>query len=462
MRLVEVEYRVTPGDADADTATAWTRYAGEIREGASSVAVEGLDLGVSYDIRCRHVDDITSAVSEWYTALGRVVEKDAGVPPALASLRLTKGDCLTWEMPMEVIDLRGYRIRHAPNVHEGGERGWGTAEPAHEDLISNPPFILCRVPKGPRTIIGRPVDWDDNEGEPLTLWTDRGAINDVAEFIVREVDEAAAGFVDGTLTGASPGTPLQATAYPGAASAAPMFTDGIEPWMSHDADAPMFSSDGDAPMFGETWGKDSPWFGRDPNALMFGSLYQWGEYTWSFTVRSWEGGPRAVLSVDVESAAIGWRLMYRQRNPLPWFDSDPFAPMFGAPTDPMFPDQSPKPWRPWPGRLLDVEIGRYDFRLILPGGRSQWTVSRLKVSLSSEARMRHVSGLVVPANGGTRAPPGDEWRKIVHVQPIAMTSAARLVPVAHKSKGSGPALRVFDPLTGAQVATVVDVTIRGY
>ena len=212
-----VEYRVTPSDATDtadDLSNAWARWP-ETFDDDGSIALDGLDLGVSYDIRVRSHDSETGDFSTWVTSRGNVVEKDAGVPPALDSLRLTKGDCVTFELPMEVIDLRGYLIRHAPNTHEGGERGWGIAETAHEGIVANPPFLLCRVPKGYRTILARPIDWDDNEGPPITLPTYRGPIDDQGDVLIDFDDHALDGFSRGNLVGGTPGPPLLADGVTG-------------------------------------------------------------------------------------------------------------------------------------------------------------------------------------------------------------------------------------------------------
>lgn len=464
MWLFETQIRLTPDDLTDDVSPNWRTIDERPREGVGSVTIEGLDLGAKYDVRMRRVNPDSGEVSDWTLWPGITVEKDAVAPPSVASLRLSKENCVVWEMPAEVLDLRGFKIRHAPGVHGGWVEGWGTAEEAHQGVVTAPPFVLCRVPKGKRTILIRPVDWDDNEGDPVKIVTDRGPIDDQAEFLVRTVDEYATGFANGTVKGASAGAPLTADLVPEATEDQPMFPSGIEPWMSLDESAPMFPTDDDAPMFGETWGLEAPWFARNDNVAMFGDLYQWIEYVWSFTVNADEGGPGAVLSIDCSCTGVGWRLMYRERDPLPWMPDNPYEPMFNVDTaEPMFPVQDVRPWRPWPGRLLDVGVGRYDLRLIVPGGHEQFRVDALSVSLSRVARVRHVQGLAVPALGGTRAPPGDEWTKIVEVQPTPVgTVEPRLVPVTDKSGAKGPALRTIDQATGEQVDQLLDVTIRGY
>ncbi len=464
MWVYETEYRVTPTDATDDVTVNWRTIPERPREGVGSISIEGLDLGVSYDVRVRMVDPETGGVTAWTLWPGVVVEKDAIAPPAVSSLRLTKENCVVWEMPAEILDLRGFRIRHAPGQHGGWDDGWGTAERAHEEIVTAPPFVLCRVPKGHRTILIRPVDWDDNEGPVTKIVTNRGPIDDQAEFLVRTVDEAANGFLTGTLRGASASAPLLADVEPPPSTSQPMFPSGIEPWMSVDPYAPMFPLDEEAPMFGETWGLEAPWWPRSSNAPMFGDLYQWMEYVWSFTVHAGEGGPGAVLSIDCACTGVGWRLMYRQHNDVAWFPDNPFEAMFDPdPAAAMFPENAVKPWRPWPGRLLDVGCGQYDFRLIVPGGHEQAEVSALSVSLSNVARTRHVTGLSVPANGGTRVPPGDPWRKIVEVKPTPVgTSSPRLIPVTSKSGAKGANILTLDQASGAEVATLVDVVVRGY
>ena len=217
-------------------------------------------------------------------------------------------------------------------------------------------------------------------------------------------------------------------------------------------------------MFGEFWDGNAQWFSRDGTDAMFGGLYQWIEYVWSFTVQSDEEGPRAVLSVDVDCDGIGWRLLYREKNPLPWLSENPYDPMFSATgADPMFPAQAVKPWRPWPGRVQPVRAAMYDFRLVVPGGSEQFRISALSVSVSSDARVRHVLGLSVPALGGTRIPPGeDEWRSVQEVRVVPLgVQAARSVVLPDRNRTKGPWLAAFDA-AGAAVAQTVDATLRGY
>lgn len=464
MRVYEFEYRITPADVTDDAQPNWRTIAERPREGVTDFTIEGLDLGVSYDVRARTVDEATGVASEWTIWPGVTVEKDAIAPPAVASVRLTKENCLTWEMPAEILDLRGFLVRHAPGWHGGWDEGWGTAEKAHEEIVGAPPFILCRVPKGPRTILVRPIDWDDNLGPPIKIITNRGPIDDRAEFEQRTVDETATNFLGGQLKGASPGALLTSDVLPEASDDQPGFPDDIEPWCSIDPTSPGFPLDDEAPFGGEFWGDAAPMFARDDAHAGLGDLYQWIEYVWNFTVHSGEGGPGAVLSIDCECTGVGWRLLYRERDPLPFFSDNPYDPGFD-PDDaaPGFPEQDVRPWRPWPGRLLDVAVGRYDLRLVVPGGHEAAMVTRLAVTVSRVARTRHVTGLAVPSNGGTRVPPGDQWHKIVEVKPTPVGVAEpRLVPVVHKSGSSGPAIRTIDQATDQQVATVVDVVIRGY
>lgn len=453
-RRYQVEYRVTPTLTTDEVAQDWKRWTESPEEGTGSIAVDGLDLGESYDIRTRLVDDVTGATSDWVTERAVEVEKDSGVPPTPADIRTTKGDCITWEMPMEVLDLRGFLVRHAPGVHEG----WGRAEPAHEGIIDGPPFVLCRVPKGLRTLMVRAIDWDCNESAEASIVVDRGSINDQAEFVdIRTRDESALNF-----SGLLFGSPATAHLAASVIASPPMFTDGIEPMFSIDPYTPLFSTDPNAALFGGIWGGESRMFCRNGSIGLFGTVYQWIEYVWSYTVDPGDCGPRATLTINADITAEGWRLEYRVNNPLPWIPENPFDPMFSATgADPMFPAQAVKPWRPWPGRLTPLQCGQYDFRLIVPGGHEQSIVTSLSIAVSSEARVRHVTGLVVPALGGTRVPPGDRWKRIVEVRPIpAGASRDTVVTLDHKSGASGPSLHTF--VAGVESAAVVDTVVRGY
>ena len=165
MQRYEIEYRRTPDGEENDLDSRWRRYeraAPGIDEG--SFTVLGLELDVEYDVRVRTVDDETGAFSEWVTYEGRVVEKDALGPSAPSQVRLTKNDCLTWEMPEETLDLRGFRVRWISCPCHDDD--YLTAEIVHEGLVDHAPFLLCRVPKGRGTFFVTAVDYDDNESEP--------------------------------------------------------------------------------------------------------------------------------------------------------------------------------------------------------------------------------------------------------------------------------------------------------
>jgi hypothetical protein len=454
MRHYEVEYRRTADIEDGQPE--WRRHALTWPESATTIDVPGLEIGNAYELRARLVDDETGEQSDWFSWPGVTVERNSGAPVAPASVRITKNDCLTWEMPHEVADLRGFLVRHAP----GGHEGWERAEPAHEGICDAPPLTLCRVPKGIRTFLVRAVDWDGNESAETIVIVDRGPIDDQAEFRdLRRVDESALGFT-GEIQGATAGGATLTTAVSG--GTVPFFADGVEPMFSINADTPLFSPDPEAPLFGLMWGGAARCFNRNGAGNFSGTLYSWIEYVWSFTVHCGEEGPRSTLTADVTCTGEGWRLEYRLNEPEPWFPLNPHDPLFSTTgSDPMFTSQSPKPWRPWPGRLNPVAVGKYEFRLMVPGGFESAVVSALAVTVSSEARVRHVQGLSVPALGGTRASPGEEWRRIAEVRTVAATTGTPVeVGVTSRSRAKGPALRTY--VNGTETTTLLDVTIRGY
>jgi hypothetical protein len=454
MRVYEIEYRPT-ASADEEPAE-WRRMVERPPESSTGIVIPDLVIGIQYDVRTRLVDLETGAESPWFSWPPVEVERPDGTPPAPTSVRTTKNDCLTWEMPHEVADLRGFIVRHAP----GGHEGWERAEPAHEGIVEAPPLTLCRVPKGIRTFLVRAVDWDGNESEETILIVDRGPIDDQAEFRdIRRVDESALGFT-GSIQGATAGgATLTASALGGTA---PLWAAQIEPMFSVDGDTPVFGSDPDGPLFGQIWLDAARAFARNGAASLFGTYYQWIEYVWSVTVHCGEEGPRSTLTVDASVSAEGWRIEYRLHEPDPCWPINPHDAMFSAtPSDPIFTTQSPKPWRPWPGRLNPVAVGQYDFRLIVPGGYEAAVVSGLAVTISSEARVRHVQALAVPALGGTRASPGEEWRRIAEVRTVAATTGTPVeVGVTSRSRAKGPALRTY--VSGVETTTLLDVTIRGY
>lgn len=461
---IEAEYRVTPGigdDSAPDVFDAWTRV-GRTWAPGEDVAFDGLDLGRTYDVRVRSVDEATGAASPWSLWPGITIERDSGVPPAPTGVRLTKDGCLTWEMPMEVLDLVGFRVRHAT----GADECWERAEPAHEGLVACAPFLLCRVPKGRRTFLVVAVDADGNESEPATMIANRGPVDDKAEFEVASTDQTAFG---GTISGGTAsGGVLTADLQDGSAGDQPMFGCGVEPWIPVDGASPMIPLSPDGDLFAPVWAGHTEWIPRRGGDPMFGTtIRQWIEYVWTHTVRTGEHGPRSVMSVDVEVVAatygheMPWRLMYRRPSSRAWIPVNPWDPMIPSDgTDEMLPTEPMRLWQPWPGRVLGVEAGAWEFRLLVPGSHQRARVRRLAVSVSSEPRVRHVTGLAVPANGGTRVPPGDAWAKIVEVRVLPRTGEPTDAPVRSTSKVSGPTVETYQG--GAATAATVDVVLRGY
>lgn len=461
----DVEYRVTPTADEAESgARKWVRVAGGVDEATGSLTIEDLVLGTSYDVRVRPVDDESGAIGEWTLWPGVEIVRDDGVPPDVQQVRLTKDGCLTWELSMEVLDLRGFLVRHAT----GADECWERAEPAHEGFVDGPPFVLCRVPKGRRSFMVKAVDWDGNESATAAvLIADRGAVDDAAEFVVRTVAQSPS--FAGTKSGASvTGTGLTADQDSATAGEQPMFGGGMEPWIPLDGASPMIPYDPEADFFAPVWGGHAEWLSRDGGDFFTREIvYDWIEYLWDFEVHCGEDGPRSALTVDVAVVSeargfeVPWRLQYRRKCSTPWIPIDPWGvwiPTDGA--DEWIPTESVRPWRSWPGRVLGAEVGVFQFRLLVPGGHERATVTRLSTSISSEPRVRHVTGLVVPALGGTRLPPGDAWRDVIDVRvtPVG-TANLTIVPMPDKSRAKGPAVQAFQD--GVAVSVVVDAVIRG-
>lgn len=462
---IEAEYRRTPSDQNDDVAVQWTRLERGIDEAAGSISILDLEVGTSYDVRVRQVDEETGAFSDWSLWPGIVVEREDGTPPDVDQVRLTKNDCLTWEPLMEVVDLRGYLVRHAT----GADECWERAEKAHEGIVDGPPFVLCRVPKGRRTYLVKAIDWDGNESAaPAVLVADRGPVDDQAEFSVRTVSQSPA-FSGTKLGGSVIADKLRQDVDPAVAGATPMFGCALEPWIPLDGASPMIQYDPDTSFFAPVWGGDAEWLSRNGSAKFFHTEpYQWIEYLWEFEVHCGEDGHRSVLTADVDVVATTyrheppWRLQYRRKCSEVFIPIDPFEAWLPADgSDEWIPTESTRNWRPWPGRLLGAEVGVYEFRLLVPGGMERADVETLSVSISSEPRVRHVTGLSIPALGGTRVSPGDAWRHVVvsSVRPVSVTAPVT-VPVIDKSKAKGPAIQAYQD--GVAVTALIDVELRGY
>lgn len=458
MRFFEVEYRRSPTDETDDASPDWRRSEKRPLADVGTIELDELIVGDFYDVRVRMVDDETGETSDWTTRTGVEVEKNAGAPAAPLGVRMTCAECIVWDNPIEVQDLRGALVRH---VVENDDH-WGRAEPAHEQVLSAPPFPLCAVPRGRRTYLVKLVDWDGNESDPAVVQVDRGPLNDAAEYTIREIDYQAL-LWPGDHQGAQIiGDFLLSTEADVIADFAPFWLSDLEPAWSVAGEVPAWTHD-DASAWGKLWGSAAmAW--RDSSAEdRWVSPKRWLEYVFSITVDSLEEGPTTVLSIDIETTARRWRLSYRRRYQDRAWTGNPKAPYWTLDGNPAWTD-TPRHFVPWPGRLVGVHAGLYEFRLLCGSDFPPFSVTACKARLSASPRTAIIPAVPVTSLGGTRLPIVDEtpWRKVVEVEAhvLGATDSRQLV-LRDVNHAKGPAVLVFSE-PGVQSDELVHAKVHGY
>lgn len=410
MRWYEIEQRISG-------ATDWTPRPERVLEGTGDIVLPDLEAGATYEFRVRTVDDTDGAASAWQLLDPYVAARPPGDPPAPSSISLADDDCLVWEMPVQVEDLAGFEVRHAP----GDEDHWGRSERAHDGLVGSPPYGLCGVPRGRRTLLVTAVDRDGNRSAaPARVVVDRGPMDDAAEFTIWARDEAALGW---------PGLKQGALVSGGALFAAPgsaAWLSDLEPAWSVAENVPAWTSPS-ALAWGGLRGSAALGWRGEPAETRWATPRCWVEYTWSVTVTTDEASPTATLSLDVVTTAPGWRVEYRRRHGAAAWSPNPADPAWTSDTAAAWSDPATA-FRRWPGRLVGLAAGVYEFRLLIPAGWRAASVTRIVTRLSEPRREVIVSPLNTPATT-TRATFSPPFRQLVHVDAVHVGQ-----DVAHRSR----------------------------
>lgn len=452
MTAYQVQVRPTPAVGED---LPW----GEIQEypyDAASAVLDELLPGVSYDVRMRTREE-DGALSDWWTRTGVLLERDPAEPLPLppTEAHLTKDGCLWWKPGAHEQRDHRYLIRHLPAPW----RRWKLGERAHEGVCAGPPFILCRVPKGRRTLLIRTVD--DTGAESATeavVQVHRGEFDDRREFHVRTVDEKALGF-PGTKIGCTvSGGNLVASIFGPTLPDRPFWSVLREPFWT-DMEAPFWPDDLSTPFWGPTFGNDAPFWPDDLSTPFWQDTYRWIAYVWDFDVGTEEAGPRSSLSVDVVTDSdLPWRLEYRRRLPDPFWPENVKEPFWPADMSTPFWPQPEGHYLPWPGRVDHLEAGGYRFRLIVPSGWSPASVTALATTVSSEARVVQLGALQVPA-GGVRLPIEEPFGEVLDLRLVAVQEGAT-VQIIDRDRTNGPRIAIVDG-AGNGIAGEVIGPVRG-
>lgn len=392
MIWVEARYRRLEDGAPGPWAVA-----PRVPDGAD-VDIPNLTPGHVYEVQARRVNDASGESSPWVPMGTHEITYGAPPPEAVTDLRVVCGKALTWAPSLGGED-RGlrFRILHAPGVYEH-----------YQDMVnasaedgSPPPFDLCLVPKGPRTICVLPVDAEGQEGEPRYLLVDRGPFAD-PEAVDGRTEEYAPAWNASNLT-ITNGSILNDEVVQDTFSATAM----DNPFYIGGGDAPFYRGDPSHAFYCETW--------KEMTVLVeYLSGSENGDYDPLV-----DG---AVLTLDpVVDAGENWRAEYRPRvgvfyiggpeapfyrgssmSSKFWHGVDGASRFYGAAADPFYvggdldPFWDMAPWLPWPGRLGGLRPSSLDIRLVFPASPIRATLHSFATRETLPAR----PGTDVAALGG--------------------------------------------------------------
>lgn len=362
-----------------------------VPDGTRDLALRDVRLFATYDVQLRRVDPAAGTATRWVPQERVTVEYSNEPADPVGGLRVVCGESLTWEPLLGDDELGGLRFRvlHAPGDHQQAS----DMVPAVGAWAAAPPFDLCLVPKGRRTLCVVPVDPEGQEGVPAFILTNRGPFDD-ADPVPGRLLDVTDDWLDPRVTiegGSITGDQVWADPVPGGAGAQPYYIGG--------PNEPYYRGLGSDPFYATAYKE---------LVITFR-----GYYSGSLNGGYDPARDHAVLTLGMTVAGeVNWRAEYR-RNTSPYYIGGPADPYYiggaDAPfrhgtdgsdpfrsegTAPYYPDGPSgdyyrvHQWRPWPGKLRSQPRTRIDFRLVSP---ASW--KRAKVS---EYLVRET----LPAKGG--------------------------------------------------------------
>ena len=368
----------------------------------TQIAVEGVEEGITYDIRIRTVGN-RSVASDFTPAFGHTVVGASAPPPDVLNTRTEPGNLLAWDYPSPPNDLDGFLVRHqAGNVGK-----WETGIPAHDGVVSESLFALDGIPRGERTIMVKAVDRSGNQ-----------SVN--AGFVVRDVGGQPSGNIVESID-------FHNLGFPGTITAGSV--NGGTGDLEADAEQNLFWVPPDNGPFWED--PDTDLFWGDGFAQM---VY---ESEWEIPKEAFPG----VITFNVGIAAAGWSLEYRLQGETEW-----------------------KAFRS--GVSVDEQPAAnptYEFRLITEAGAQQGVVSAYSVEVDVPDLVEKLYDRVVAPTGYILIPDLTEsFRVITGIFGTVQDDGNGGTGIVVLSKSILIAsVRVVDD-TGTAVTGLVDLTIEGY
>jgi hypothetical protein len=356
--------------------------------------------GTAIVIRARSRTEL--AVSDWSLQLVHIVVGKSA-PPAPPSAVAATRDLIIFT-PSPDIDVKGYRILY----NEGTNTERSVARALHSGLVAGSPWSLPVRLYGVNTIIVVAVDAVGNESAPVTTTQNLGT-PDLAN-VADEVDFVAAGY-PGSISGGS-------------------IVDGV---LVADSDPAV-----------DFWGNGRGtgfWYLDGADDMFGGTQYQQLTYSYVYAA-PYDGaailmdlallGARETVEVRVDGSTVGdfWDAAR------PDFWANDVASVWGTSGE----------FGAWNGSIVPCDQVGYEFRITIPPGSKQGTISEVAVR-SELPQLDQVFGRVEVSAGGTVISPADgiPFRRFRRIEDVQIT------PIGNASTGGRVKSYPIDPEVGPEI-----------
>lgn len=378
---------------------------------STSAYQSGLVDGVTVLLRARFVNQL-GIPGAWSTIAHAVIGKET--PPPDVPAFLIQDTTLSWGA-VQVPDLAGYQVR----FNYGQNTAWGTAQPLHIGLITASPWTPEITPPGPITLLVKAQDTTGNQStNAAVIFANLGDV--IVDNLILTYDDKAAGF---------PGAKVGSTVISGN----------------------LLANDSG----GLFWGVDGASFwGMDTAAFWPAASYLALDYITPYTVKTTEAGSRLTLNAAI--AGDSYLLQYRfDTSGAAWGNDANFY--WGANALPFW--APPGMWQSWPGELLNIPVGRIEFRVLTQAGSTRGTVTALALLFDVADELEEFNDLVINA-AGTRLPVTKKYRSINNVSLTLQSSGTAVTVKTIDKRTTGPLVACFNS-AGTQVAGLIDARIQG-
>lgn len=393
-----------------DTGFVWNALADELGSETSAYQ-DNVPDGINIICRARFVNQ--RGISGAWSVLPHFVVGKTEPPPDVTEF-LIKSRQLSW-MPVFALDLAGYQIR----FNYGQNTAWGTAQPLHTGLINASPWMPQLLPPDQVTLMIKAQDTTGNQSSnAAVIVANLGDV--IVDNLILTYDDKAAGF---------PGTKTNSVVSAGSL-------------LANDSGGLFWGADNS-----DFWGADAAQFW--PTASYLGL-----EYATAYNVQAAEASSRLTLGATVLGES--YLLQYR-------FDTS--GPAWGADADFYWGADAglfwtaPTSFQTWPGEILNIPVGRIEFRVVTQAGTTRGQISALTLLFDVPDEFEELNDVLVSALG-TNLPITKLYRSINNVSLTLQASGTAVTVKTLNKQATGPRVACFNS-AGVQVAGLIDARIQG-